>query len=341
MTQPLRFGILGTGNIANQFAEGLKASGRCTLVAVASRSESSAAAFAQKHGGASIHGGYESLLDDPNVDAIYNSLPNTLHHPWTLRALQAGKHVLCEKPLAVGVAEAEEMHDVADKAGRVLIEGFMYRTHPMMREVVSHVRDGAIGKLKLVRASFCYATKAIDTNIRFDPALCGGSLMDIGCYCVDFGRLLTGDHPSAIEVSAHLHGTGVDDYAAGTLTYPSGAVLSFCCGQTVQMNNTAFIGGDGGYVEVPVPWKPPVMGATYVLKGQTPPRQDQRAGVAGGAAPPPDEHRVDAGKPLFGMEADAFAETVQDGAAPFVTRRDSLSNATVLEALRRQAGLAY
>lgn len=341
MATRLRFGILGTGNIARQFAEGVAGSARCDVVAVGSRSSDSAAAFGEKHRIASQYGTYEALLADPNVDAVYNSLPNSLHHEWTIKALRAGKHVLCEKPLACTAAEAEEMFDAAERAGRVLIEAFMYRTHPMMREVVGHVRGGAIGKLKLIRASFCYATKTIDTNIRFKPDLCGGAIMDIGCYTVDLGRLLTGEHPSSILVSAHAHDTGVDDYAAGTLTYPSGVMLSFCCGQTVQQNNIALIGGDTGYIEVPVPWKPPVTGAAYTLKGQTPPKQDAASGQSPGAAPPPDERRVDAGGPLYGLEADAFAETALDGRPPFMSREDSLSNARVLQQLRGLAGLSY
>ncbi len=354
MTRRLRIGILGTGNIARQFAEGVRTgpgggSERCEVVSVGSRSGESAVAFARAHGIAKPHASYEAVLRDPEVEAVYVSLPNTLHHRWALEALRARKHVLCEKPLTPTAAEAEELFDAAEKAGRVLIEAFMYRTHPMMLEVVAQVRSGAVGKVKLLRASFCYATKNIASNIRFRPDLCGGSLMDIGCYCVDFGRLMTGEDPAAVAVSAHRHESGVDDFAAGTLTYPGGTTLSFCCGQTVQMNNVAFIGGDAGYIEIPVPWKPPVEGAVYALKRQTPPRQDALPGTGSretAAAPTPGAtaegpRRVDAGKPLYGMEADAFADAVLDGTPPFMTREDSVSNARVLERLRAAAGLPY
>ena len=260
MARRLRFGILGTGNIAGQFAEGVRGSERAEVVSVGSRSGESARAFAGKFGVAKPQAAYEAVLADAGVDAVYVSLPNTMHREWTLAALRAGKHVLCEKPLVPTAGEAEELFDAAARSGRVLIEAFMYRTHPLMREVVAHVRSGAIGAVKAIRASFCYATGNVTDNIRFRPDLCGGSIMDIGCYPVDLGRLITGEHPSSIQVSAHLHESGVDDYAAGTLTYPGGVVLSFVCGQRVQMNNVAVIGGDGGYIEVPVPWKPPARG---------------------------------------------------------------------------------
>ena len=346
MAARLRFGVLGTGNIAKQFAEGVAGSRRSEVTAVGSRAAESAAAFGAKFGIAARHGSYDALLADPNVDAIYNSLPNSLHHAWTIKALRAGKHVLCEKPLAVTAAEAEAMFDEAERAGRVLVEAFMYRAHPMMREVVAQVRRGAIGRLKLIRASFCYNTTNLDANVRFRPDLAGGALMDIGCYCVDFAGLIADAEPTDVHVNAHLHAKGVDDYAAGTIAFANGVVANFACGMTVQGNNAVMICGDAGYIEVPVPWKPPVSGAKYIIKGQIPPKQDQPGSTAvKPAAPTPsptgEEHSVDAGMPLYGLEADAFAEAVLDGTTPWITRADSLRTARILDELRRQAGLAY
>lgn len=342
MTQRLRFGILGTGNIAGQFADGLAGAARCEVVAVGSRSAASAEAFARERGVAKPQAGYEAVLADADVDAVYISLPNSLHHQWTLKALAAGKHVLCEKPLAVTTDQADEMFDAAERHGRLLVEAFMYRSHPMMKRVVAGVRGGAIGTVKLVRASFCYHTSNVADNIRFNPALAGGALMDIGCYCVDLAGLFADADVAAIHAEAHLHETGVDDYAAGVLRFDNGVVCDFACGMSVQANNTVLICGDAGYVEIPVPWKPPETGARYILKGQTPPRQDAAAtGSPGRAAPAPREHVVDAGKPIFACEADDFAAVAFDDAPPSVTRQETLRTARILDELRKQAGLRY
>src|SRR5436190_17427176 len=147
MTKSLRWGILGTGNIAGQFAEGLKSARRSSVVAVGSRAIASAEKFASDHQIQSVHGSYNALINDPAVDAVYISLPNSLHHEWTIKSLRAGKHVLCEKPFAMDLAQSEEMFDAAQKSGKVLMEAFMYRCHPQTQAIVDAVRGGKIGKL--------------------------------------------------------------------------------------------------------------------------------------------------------------------------------------------------
>lgn len=156
MDKKLRWGILGTGNIARQFAAGVKASGRCQLAAVGSRTAKKASEFAAEFQIPAAHGEYAGLIQQKNIDAIYVSLPNSMHHEWTIAALKAGKHVLCEKPLAMNAAEAEEMFDVAQSTGKTLIEAFMYRSHPQTRSVVEAVKSGTIGELKIIRTSFCF-----------------------------------------------------------------------------------------------------------------------------------------------------------------------------------------
>lgn len=340
MSDRLRWGILGTGNIARQFCVGLAAGRRSELAAVGSRSPDSAATFAATHKIPAAHGSYDALLADRSVDAIYVSLPNTLHHEWTIKALRAGKHVLCEKPFSVTVAEAEEMFDVARREGRVLIEGFMYRTHPLTAAVIKTLRSGEIGTLQLIRTSFCYRTTKIAGNIRFETSLAGGSLMDVGCYCVDFTRLAAGEEPTAVSCVASPHATGVDDVAAGTMLFPSGVVASFTCGMSVQAYNGAFLCGTEGYIEVPIPWKPPVNGAVYHVVRATPPRQDS-AGLAVtksvANAGPRQTYTVDAGMELYGLEGDAFAATVLDGKPPFMTAQETIGNLRVLDEIRRQA----
>jgi predicted dehydrogenase len=336
MAHLLKWGILGTGNIARQFSAGVRGSLRGQLAAVGSRNLETAQAFAQTFQIPSAVGSYDRLLTDPNIDVVYISLPNSMHYEWTLKALRAGKHVLCEKPLATNLAQAQEMFDVAQKAGRVLVEAFMYRTHPQTHAMLRAVREGAIGQLRLIRTSFCYRTRRIDGNIRFDPALAGGALMDIGCYCIDFSRLVAGQEPASVHAFGKLHERGVDEMAVGTLRFPSGIVASFTCGMCLQADNTASICGDDGYIEIPWPWKPPAQRAEHTLARSTPPRMD---GNTAPVTPPRETRYVDAGKDLYALEADDFAGTVLDNKPPFMSRRDTLANMRILDELRRQIGV--
>ncbi|MEM9751961.1 MAG: Gfo/Idh/MocA family oxidoreductase [Planctomycetota bacterium] len=361
---PVRFGILGCGNIAGQFASDAPTAKRSTVVACGSRSSESATAFAdrhpQPHGPIRAHGSYDALLADPDVDAIYLTLPNTLHRAWTIRALEAGKHVLCEKPLALNEADAEAMFDAADTHEKLLVEAYMYRAHPLTRAVCDAIRDGRIGDVRFVRASFCYATSRIAGNIRFDPALGGGALWDIGGYCVSFARLLAGlranddgntpataIEPDAFEVFAHRHDTGVDDYAAGSLRFHGGEILAtFTCGMTAQADNLLHVGGTQGFLDIPVPWKPANENSRYILRGQTPPKMDQveRANPKDQRnAPAPGETHVPHDAALYALEADAFADAVRAFEAgslrpndPFMPRDDSLGNVRLLEAMQRR-----
>lgn len=337
MADRLRWGILSTGNIARQFAAGVAASSRCTITAVGSREQASADSFAKLYQIPRAFGSYRALVECPKVDAVYNALPNSMHHEWTLAALTAGKHVLCEKPLASNAAEATEMFDVAEKAGRVLVEAFMYRSHPQTLAALEVVRSGAIGELKLIRTSFCYRTRKIEGNIRFSRELAGGGLMDIGCYCIDFSRLFAGADPIDAQVSGHLHESGVDDLAAGTITFSNGVLASFVCGMSVQADNTAYLCGSEGYIEIPVPWKPPRQGAGFAIGRGTPPRMDAIGQPA--KAAPPREWRTTPSGELYGIEADDFAATVLDGQPPRVARADSIGTMQLLDLMRQRLGV--
>lgn len=332
MNDRLRWGILGTGNIARQFAAGLAASDRAQLVAVGSR-RSGAAEFAGRSTTS-----YEDVLRSRDVDAVYVSLPNSLHHEWTIRALRAGKHVLCEKPFAVNAAQAIEMFDEARRAGRLVIEAFMYRSHPQTHAAMKAVRDGAIGDVRLIRTSFCFRTSKIDGNIRFDPALAGGGIMDVGCYCISFARLIAQAEPTSIHATARLHSSGVDDLAAGTLRFPGGVLATFTCGMTTQADNAAHICGTDGFIEIPVPWKPAVEGSRFSIVRQTPPLMD---GNARPATPPRETIEVPGGRNLYTYEIDDFAAAVLDGKPPAVSEADTLGNMRVLDEIRRQAGLPF
>ncbi|MGA2497251.1 MAG: Gfo/Idh/MocA family oxidoreductase [Tepidisphaeraceae bacterium] len=335
----LNFGILGTGNIARQFAFGVTQSSRCRLSAVASRSAESAAAFAASYNIPIALAGYDALLTRQDIDAVYVSLPNTMHHEWTIKALRAGKHVLCEKPLGANAAEAAEMFAAAHQTGRALVEAFMYRAHPLTHAVVAAVRSGIIGQVKLIRSSFCYCSRKIDGNIRFAPELAGGSLMDIGCYCISFSHLIAGQIPRSCHATGHLHESGVDDVAAGTLRFPSGIVAGFTCGMTVHADNSAYVCGDDGYIEIPVPWKPPARDAVFHVCRSIPPKQDVPTAASPPAAPPRETRSVWAGKDLYAVEADAFAAVVLDGAPPFMPEDHTMATMRTLDELRLQLGM--
>ena len=333
----LCWGILGTGNIARQFADGVAGCPRTRIVAVGSRASETAQSFAEIRGISAAYGSYAQLIADPNVEAIYNSLPNNLHHEWTIKALRAGKHVLCEKPFAMNLREAREMFQVAREVGRVLVEAFMYRSHPLTHAVMDAVRAGEIGEIRLIRTSFCYRTTRME-NIRFNKALGGGGLMDIGCYCINFSRAFAGAEPSAVHAHAHFGKTGVDDVMSATMQFANGVLASFTCGMDLHANNTATICGTEGYIEIPVPWKPPQHRAEYVIARSTPPRMDN----PGGKPPPPHESRfMDAAYELYGLEAEDFASTVLDGKPPAVSEADTLGNMAVLDGIREQIGLRF
>ena len=304
-------------------------------MAVGSRSAGPAAEFAGQFGVLNSYPSYDQVIKDPQVDAIYVSLPNSMHCEWTIRALNAGKHVLCEKPLASNEAEAKQMFAAARSSGKTLVEAFMYRAHPQTREVMEKIRGGAIGEVKMIRSSFCYRTSRIDGNIRFDPALAGGALMDIGCYCINFSGMIAAADVVDVHASGTLHERGVDELVAGNLKFSNGVVASFTCGMRVQADNTAYICGTDGFIEVPWPWKPQPRAAKYFIKRSTPPKQD------GGKTdtPPAEEFEVNAGMDLYAIEADDFAETIQRGKRPMVSEEETLATMRVLDEMRKQVGI--
>lgn len=336
MGTKLRWGILGTGNIARQFAAGVTSSARGQLTAVGSRQKQAAEAFARSFNIPQSLASYDDLLSNDTCDAVYISLPNTMHHEWTLKALRSGKHVLCEKPLAMTVAQTEEMFDVARKYGCVLIEAFMYRAHPQTHKALELVRSGQIGRVKLIRTSFCYRVRKTHGNIRFDPLLGGGALMDVGCYCLNFSRLIAGQEPDQLHGVSSKHPSGVDEQTSVIGKFPDGTAMEFTVGMMTQADNTAFICGDEGYIRIPVPWKPPPGNGEVIVGQSVPPKQDNPSVTP--TVPAPTVYRIQDSRPLYGIEADAFADTVLDSVPPFVTPQDTIGNMVCLERLRQQTG---
>ncbi|HWA84185.1 MAG TPA: Gfo/Idh/MocA family oxidoreductase, partial [Fimbriimonadaceae bacterium] len=197
MSDHLRWGILATGRIAQQFAGGVKASKTGELVAVGSRTLESAQAFTARHGG-KPYDSYEAVLDDPSVDAVYIATPHHLHAEWTIKAAQAGKGILCEKPFTLDAAEAEHALAAVKKAGVFFMEAFMYRCHPQTLKAKSLVEEGAIGEIRMVASEFGFNAARDWDNFRLDGKLGGGALMDVGTYCVSFSRLIAGEEPSHV-----------------------------------------------------------------------------------------------------------------------------------------------
>lgn len=350
MPGTLQFGILGTGNIARQFADGVAGARHSRVVAVGSRAAASGAAFADRHKIGRSYGSYDALLADEQVQAVYVSLPNSMHHEWTLKALAAGKHVLCEKPLATNAWQAEEMFDAAERAGRLLVEAFMYVSHPQTARIIHAIRSGAIGQPRLLRLSFCYCTTRTDDNIRFSKALAGGALMDVGCYCVHLARLIADAEPTFVAAKARMHAGGIDELTAGVMQFPGDLLTTFSCGMRVQADNTAYLCGTDGYLVVPWPWKPPQRGASWSLARSIPPRQDNLPdgppkSPPAGTSPPTNSgsetYTADALVPLYALEADDFADAVLGNAPPRLTRQQSVGNMRVLDEIRRQIGLRF
>ncbi|WP_029215081.1 Gfo/Idh/MocA family protein [Kallotenue papyrolyticum] len=225
----LRWGVLGAANIARkQVIPAIQASQTGQVVAIASRDRARAEALAREQTIPQVYDSYEALLASDQVDAVYIPLPNSEHRRWTLAAAEAGKHILCEKPLAVTAAEAEEMVIAAQRAGVVLAEAFMYRHHPLTRKVLELLRSGAIGELRLIRSSFTFVLDR-QQDIRRVRELGGGALLDVGCYCVNLARLVTGQEPVAVAGYADYGPSDVDESFAGVLRFGDGVLATFEC----------------------------------------------------------------------------------------------------------------
>ena len=252
----LRWGVISTSNIGRAAVNpAIQASHNGELVAVASRSGEAARDFAEKSGIPTAYSSYEALLEDEGIDAVYNPLPNSLHKEWSIRAAERGKHILCEKPLALNAAQCREMEAAASANGVKLMEAFMYRFHPRTQRVVEMVRGGAIGELRMIRSSFTFLLTRPE-NIRWDPALGGGALMDVGCYCVNVSRTLAGMEPEEVQARANWRSTGVDEEMVGTLTFANGVQAHFDCALTMERCEAFEVAGTEGHLRVPAAFLP-------------------------------------------------------------------------------------
>ncbi len=248
--EPIRWGLLGTSRINEKLMRGAALTDAAEVVAVGSRSAATGQAYAQAHGIGRAHASYEALLADPEVDAVYIPLPNALHHPWTMRAIAAGKHVLCEKPYTRHPEEVDVAWDAAAAAGVVLMEAFMWRHTPQAARLVQLA--GQLGELIHVRSTFSHRLKD-DADIRVSAALEGGSLMDVGCYCVSGARLIAGEEPELAFGEQVTTAAGVDRRFSGYLRFPSGLVATFHSGFD-SFSESLEVTGRDGTVLLPDPW---------------------------------------------------------------------------------------
>jgi D-xylose 1-dehydrogenase (NADP+, D-xylono-1,5-lactone-forming) len=247
----VRWGILGPGSIAARFMRNAREAAHSEVVAVGSRTPERAAAFAATFGISRAHGSYDALLDDAAVDAVYIGLPNSLHHPWTMRALAAGKHVLCEKPYSRHPAEVAEAFDAADAAERVLMEAFMWRHTPQARRFVELLPE--VGRLQAIRASFSFRIED-QADVRLTADLDGGSLMDVGCYSVSGARLVAGSEPLRVLGEQTRAPSGVDMTFAGLLRFPEEVIATITSGFTSDDASLEAV-GDASILVMRSPWQ--------------------------------------------------------------------------------------
>ena len=311
-----KWGIISTAHINRLVLAGARESDEVDVVAVASREQARAEAYARENGIERAYGSYDALLADPDVDAVYISLPNSLHVEWSIRSLEAGKHVLCEKPLDRRPEEVERAFDAADRAGRLLMEAFMYRHNPQTAKVKELVDNGAVGALRLVRSAFSFSLGDPE-NVRLASDLDGGALMDVGCYCVSGSRLLLGE-PETVFGEQVLGESGVDVLFAATMRFPEDVLAHFDCGFVLSERDELEIVGDEGSLFLDDPWH----ARTPVIELRTEDRVEEIV------LRPADSYR---------LELENLGAAIEGRAEPLLGREDAVGQAEAIDALYRSA----
>ena len=320
---PLRIGVLGAARIAPMaLIKPAKRNVEVVVSAVAARDAARAQAFAAKHDIARVHESYERLITDPDIDAIYNPLPNSLHGRWTRAALVSGKHVLCEKPFTANATEASEIADLAAKSGRVVMEAFHYCYHPLALRIGQIIASGELGKLKRVEATLCYPLPKF-SDIRYNYALAGGATMDAGCYAVHMARTFGGGTPEVVTAQAKLHDRQIDRAMTAELRFPGGHTGRIHCSMWSSdlLQISAKVVGDQGELRVFNPVMPQFLHRLSVRSA--------------------DSKRVEhfSRRASYEYQLDAFAAAVLRGEPVKTTPEDAVENMTVIDAIYRAAGL--
>lgn len=320
---PLRIGILGAARIAPMaLVNPAKANAETVVAAVAARDVARARAFAAKHGIARVHDSYDALIADPELDAVYIPLPNGLHGKWTRAALAAGKHVLCEKPFTANAAEAREIADLATASGRVVMEAFHYRYHPLALRVEEIIASGELGKLRRVEAALCFPLPRF-SDIRYNYSLAGGATMDAGCYAVHMARTFGGSTPEVVSAQAKLRDAQVDRAMTAELRFADGHTGRVRCSMWSKhlLQVSAKVVGERGELRVFNPVLPQVY---HRLAVRSP--NGKRVAHFGR-------------RPSYAYQLDAFVAAVLRGEPVRTAPQDAVENMTVIDAIYRAAGL--
>jgi len=317
-SESLNWGLLSTARINRSLIPALRASKRSNLLAVASRSQESAETFAKEWKIPHTHGSYEALLADPEIDVIYNPLPNHLHAEWTIKAVEAGKHVLCEKPIALNVDEVDAIIAAAQKHGRVVMEAFMYRHHPQTLKAQELVRSGSLGTPKLLRGSFSFVLTR-EGDIRFDLAMGGGSIWDVGCYPISYIRAALGMEPLEVFGWQVTGPTGIDDTFVGQLHFAEDVYGQFDSSFVIPFHAYMEIVGSEATLIIPEPFKPGLNEKIFVV-------QDGKT-----------ETIKVKGQELYLGEVEDIADAVLSGKCPRISLEDSRANVAAIRALLESA----
>ena len=316
MTRAVKWGLLSTADINGKLLAGAAESNEVEVVAVASRTAASAEEYARTWGIERAYGTYDELLADPDVEAVYIPLPNTMHSEWSIRALEAGKHVLCEKPFSRHIADVERAFDTAERTGLHLSEAFMYRHHPQSSRLAELVASGAIGELRVIRTAFSYSLYDTD-NIRLRADVEGGALMDVGCYCVSGARLLGGE-PESVVGAAHIGSSGTDWVFTGLMRFPGDVVALFDCGTSLPNRDELEAIGTEGSLFLDDPWhcQEPVL---ELRRGDSVERIE-----------------VEAANP-YRLELEDLNAAIRGERPPLLGREDALGQVRAIDALFRSA----
>jgi predicted dehydrogenase/aryl-alcohol dehydrogenase-like predicted oxidoreductase len=338
MAEELRWGIISTGGIAHTFARGLAHSSTGQLLAVGSRCQETAAKFGREFGVPRCYGSYEALLADREVEAVYIATPHPMHAEWAIKAAEARKHILCEKPLSINHAEAMAVVEAAQRNDVFLMEAFMYRCHPQTAELLRLIRSKAIGEVRVIQATFGFHSGWSETGRLLNNALGGGGILDVGCYCTSMSRLIAGaatgkDFAEPIDVKgcARIGKTDVDEWAIASLRFPGDIVAQLATGVQVSLENVVRVFGSEGYILVPQPWIPSTEGGTTKIvlhrKGEKEPQ----------------EIPVATDRWLYSIEADTVAANIgkRQAPPPAMTWADTLGNLKTLDRWRESVGLVY
>jgi predicted dehydrogenase len=314
----LHWGLLSTARINRALIPPLRASKRNQLSAVASRTHDSADEYARAWKIPRTHASYEALLADPEIDVIYNPLPNHMHAEWTIKAVQAGKHVLCEKPLALSVEEVDEVQSAARKHGRIVAEAFMYRHHPQTLKVCEMVASGALGNVKLIRGSFTYVLSR-DGDVRLDPAMGGGSLWDVGCYPISYARTVMGAEPLEVFGWQVTGRTGIDETFVGQMRFGDEVYAQFDSSFAIPFRTFMEIVGSEAMLHIPRPFKPGMDEKIYLTRDDT------------------TETIEIEGQELYIGEVEDMADAILLGREPRISLDDSRANVAAIVALLESA----